>query len=254
MSPIHKVVLYLLSQNATIFGAGVRDLLLQRYHEKIYKNKKYPDSEFYNSEYMPHLNKRMIVPTVIEFRLPCCNYLLEVHQKISELLGYAQHKAWTMFSGVGCCGYIGSYTDVFGNKISLIETSVIPTDVDFDCNGLILKSMEEVRLLPLLEFQGKDHNKIVDDIYHMTTSINNATLDEIQDMQESGWHVTERGIYEPPLYECVEEEKTCIICYYQIGVGEHVKRTCCNADYHSACMSKLLANFDTCPHCRDTIG
>lgn len=85
----------------------------------------------------------------------------------------------------------------------------------------------------------------------MTTNINNATPSQVAEMQARGWTVTERCIYEPPLHECVEEEKTCIICYGDIGLGEHVKRTCCNADYHAACMNKVLGHYDRCPHCRD---
>lgn len=254
LSTFVRVLFYLLSENAIIYGQTVRDMLVQKKAEKIYREKKYPQSMFYHSMYMAHLSNRFKYPSTIEFCLPDCCDAERVHENISKIFNCLHHYNWYNYSGDYTC----SYTDKYGAVFEFYQTPELPQSVDFECNGLVLKTVSdldiEVDMIPSFVEQGKDLNKILDDIRYKTATIHDATPYQVAEMHEVGWNVTEREIYEPPLHECVEEEKTCVICHDTIGLGEHVKRSCCNADYHAACMGKVLSYYDRCPHCRDIMG
>lgn len=162
-----KVLYYLLSEGAIIYGETVRDMLVQKKDEKIYRKKNYPDSMFYHSKYMPHLGNRFKHPSVIEFCLPDGCDAEKVHENISKIFECRDSRKWMHYSGDYYCTYTDKYSAIF----DFVQTSQLSSDIDFDCNGLMLKNVSEfdieVELIPGLE---KNLEEIVDNIGYTPTN------------------------------------------------------------------------------------
>ncbi len=154
------------------------------------------------------------------------------------------------------------------NDIELDIGEIITSNIDFECNGLVITPDKEYKLASSLSTLYlsdplKKHNKIsqiINDIISSKAMLigTNALSYRVRKMLNKNWHLyTERLTVIKPDNNYETEVETCLICHDDLKKSEyHIKHSKCSARYHCNCyniMTQDLNFNEKCPVCNDEL-
>ena len=146
-----------------------------------------------------------------------------------------------------CCGKIKIANIIY---LKIIYPVHFFGRLDFECNGLIIDNVEMVPKLCHQLIHCRSIDKIISDIYQKIAVIYHHKPKNIKNMMSQVWDIIDRKFYIP---NNTLEGDECLLCLHPITADNHLKRTCCNANYHKKCAEKILTQCVLCPHCRNSL-
>ncbi len=148
-------------------------------------------------------------------------------------------------------GSFDVHVDVISSNVELEPPF---SEIDFECNALIMGPSGDVRLSSwlfkdpvTLRSKALRLLKIYNDIQMRAAVQINHVPERVAKMAGKGWKIKEN---EKVVVKSFEPH-TCTLCLDDGSMVFHNKRKCCNARYHFKCYDKMLENVSCCPNCRN---
>jgi len=286
-----------IAQGGTVFGGYVRDFLRHEHAAKKFYETHKNNTDYANPEVSPETRDRLLIPSDIDVhfknKLDYRKFRTALKGKFYQLSVVKLENIYTndmrvhhIKLRVGLCVEIsqimrsialtGVAREVLLPELTrCVESMSMPaftvdidilvsekssppfSDLDFECNGLVLtkdgiglcsalkKGLSPVGVHRTLTF-------IMADIDRKTAVLVSLKGSRWDKMADKGWEIV--GGCVDKRNEC---DATCTLCLDDIQSDCVYKFSCCNASYHRKCMAKIITTGQTavvdterCPHCR----
>ena len=281
-----ELVDLVIKSDGEVYGGYVRDFILHDYKSTVFfkENKTATSVDFNNVECSPHTLDRLLVPKDIDVHFSkmsdyqnfrrllrtkcfraCTNKCIRMHM-------YTKRHVTLEISASITERDLAHISPLLRSKIPLVtipfsvnmdvnisaDELESETDLDFECNGLVMNSRGiELckRLSSSYNHEGRFRTlmRIIEDIRNKVArvvSLKGSRWDKMAD--RPGWTLIGPNIEKHPL-----GGTECLLCHDAINSDEVYKFSCCSATYHLSCMIDVINIGSTsvysthkCPHCR----